>query len=167
METLFENHYTLHKANVEEMYTNVILKRPIMYVIFAIEGACVLLNIVNVFVFGSMDFTTTIIAAAIAVTVFVMLKIASNKTVRQMCELNEGEPPEVTTEVFEDGIKVFSRRGSNEMSWPSFKKALLTKNLILLLTKENVVFTLSKGGFTKGTYQGFCELLKGKGLIKK
>jgi len=167
METLFENHYTLDKANVEEMYTNVILKRPIMYVIFAIEGACVLLNIVNVFVFGSMDFTTTIIAAAIAVTVFVMLKIASSKTFRQMCELNKGEPPEVTTHIFEDGVKVFSRQGTNEMSWPSFKKALLTKNLILLLTKENVVFTLSKGGFTKGTYQGFCELLRGKGLIKK
>ena len=166
METLFENRHIRDKASIEEMYTNTLLKRPIMYFLYAIEGVCVLLNILNVIIFGSVDFTPTVIALAIAVTVFVMLKIMTSKVTKQIYELNGGEPPELTTYVYEDRIKVFTEKNENELEWSKFKAVQLTKNLILLRTRENVVFALSRAGFTKGTYQGFCEFLRKKGLLK-
>lgn len=79
-----------------------------------------------------------------------------------------GEDLEVVSEITNDSIKqIYSNGAQNQIFYDTIKKVCLTKNYILLHSKANLLYTLSKNGFSVGNEVEFLKFLKNKGIKVK
>jgi ABC-type multidrug transport system fused ATPase/permease subunit len=63
---------------------------------------------------------------------------------------------------FDNLIKVTTTKNTTEVSYDKIKKYVDTKNLIVLLLKENTTIALKKDSFVNGTEEEFKKLLNEK-----
>ena len=84
-------------------------------------------------------------------------------------ELSLDQPVVYTTQFFEDRfIAKTSNGASHEIRYSVVPKYASTKSYGFLITKARQSFPIGKDGFTKGTYEDFCDFLKAKGYkVKK
>lgn len=83
-------------------------------------------------------------------------------------ELLDGKPFEVQTVVTEEVIKLTATNGAvNELVYSKIKNALMTKNLILVPSKANLIYIFRKDSFTKGTPEEFILYLRSKRIKVK
>ena len=87
---------------------------------------------------------------------------------KQELDANTGQPISVVTTANEEGIIQETSTGKQSTQlYTNMKQVVRTKNLILIQSPDNLIYTLKKAGFTKGTAEEFIGFLKEKGVKVK
>ena len=80
-------------------------------------------------------------------------------------EMLDGDPARLVVSVAERAIIIDAPRGDHvEIGYDIIKNAHETKHYLLLKTHSKVIFTVAKDGFTKGSYEELCAILRAKGI---
>ncbi len=109
-------------------------------------------------------------AAAFALIYIPLFKIYPYRyyvrfAVARDAEMLEGEEVRLTVSATERAIIIDAPRGEHvELKYETVKRADQTKHYLLLKTHAKVIYTVSKDGFTKGSYEDFCAFLRTKGI---
>jgi len=164
METLFETRYVRNKEIAKEFFGFYYFKRKgiLFWYVFML-----LLFVLDVIAVICDDVYSLYIL--IIVPFFFLIQIWSYfRQVRLMttrdCESHGGEIT-VETIVTDEGIQCTSSNGGvYKVEYDKVKKAIKTKNLIILQTKAKVAYLLPKDAFTKGSAEEFIAFLKAKGI---
>lgn len=87
-------------------------------------------------------------------------------------KMGEGHRP-VINNIKDNGVEVINHTSGRTIFYPykKIQKMLITDNLYVFETNDNLIIPLKKGGFTKGTDEAFLEYIQTKckviGTIKK
>jgi hypothetical protein len=164
MEIMFKNTIVRNKEMVKEIYRFYYFKRKIVilcHVLFAIS----LLANVALAIMGK-SYSTFVF---VAVPLFVALQFFCyfrqvNVVINRDLEVH-GKEIEVETVVTQDYIEYTTSTGSvSRVEYDKFKTAIITKNLILLHSKANMIYMFRKDAFEIGTKEEFISFLKSKGI---
>ncbi len=82
-------------------------------------------------------------------------------------EMLDGEEVRLTVAATERAIVIDAPRGEYvEVKYSDISRADETRHYLLIKTHAKVIYTVSKDGFTEGTYADFCTFLRAKGIKK-
>ncbi|MBQ9807033.1 MAG: YcxB family protein [Clostridia bacterium] len=167
-EPLFENTHIRDKRFFQEFYKRALLT-PLHIVIYILIGLAFLSG-VFAYIFEQRLLWASLIApicyyAIVIAVYFSNVRIWS----KRQTELSPDQPIVYTTQFFEDHMIVkISSGASHEVNYAVAPKLAATKNYVFLITKARQSFPIKKDGFTKGTYEDFCDFLRAKGYkVKK
>lgn len=168
MEILFKNNHAMKKELAKEIYRYFYFQRKLYIVIYILLAIGFVLNLVSVVLSPSyFDVVMLICILAVAVIPVWLYFIQVNSLIKRNIEMY-GKEIEVEVIVTEDFIQnTFSTGAVNKLEYYKIKRAVQTKNLILLYTKANLVYTLRKDAFEIGTKEGFIAFLKSKNITVK
>jgi hypothetical protein len=77
----------------------------------------------------------------------------------------DGEEARLKVSVTERAIIIDAPRGERaDVKYSTVKSAHATKHYLLLKTHAKVIYTISKDGFGKGSYEELCAFLRAKGI---
>lgn len=165
MDIIFENSYTRTKELLKEVYNFYYFKRSIYIILDIVIGLSFLVNVVWLFMGYNVNFYVMFLAPLFFVIQFFQYFKSVNTIIKRDYEINKGSLIHVNTIVTEHSLKNTASTGSkNEVDFSQIKKAVQTKNLILLRSQANLIYILRKDTFTKGTCKEFIEFLNKKGF---
>jgi len=167
-EPLFENIHIRDKAFFKEFYKCSML-RPFPIVLYILT-ALVFLEGLYFYIFeNNLIWPLCLAPILYFILIIAMYFRGIRVSYKRQTELSPDQPTVYTTQFFEDHITAKNSNGtSQEVDYSVAPKCITTKNYALLITKASQSFPIKKDGFTKGTYEEFCDFLRGKGYkIKK
>ncbi len=162
MEILFENTFVRTKEIIKETYSYLFFKRPVVLIAYALMALIFLFCLWEGVIYGW--YNTFVL---VFVPVYFALRIWSyHRNVNTMAkrDLEQfGSEITVTNTVTEQYLQCKSLNGFDiKLEYDHIKKAHMTKNLIILHSKANLLYIFHKAFFTVGTADEFVEFLKGK-----
>ena len=168
MDVLFSNRYTRDKAVAREFYTYYSFRRPVFYILL------ILMTILFLIGLAALLFTDSLLwLYMLLLPLWLIWHIVSHfvsiKTLLKRDKEQYGGPVTVESLVTDKHIQLIqtaggTHNGSSQVEFRSFKKAIQTKNLILLRSKTRLVYIFRKDAFTLGTPEAFLEFLRTKGI---
>ena len=167
MEALFENSYVRNKELVKELYRYFYLHRKLLFISYVLLFVGFIANLLLYILGNEINLVAVIMVPSLYLFQFLRYLLQVNAVVKRDKEVF-GDGITVDTVVTEESIQVTASNGAvNKLEYINVKKAVSTKNLILLRTKANLVYILKKDSFTKGTSDEFITFLKSKGIKVK
>ena len=165
MNILFENNYTRTKELAKEIYQHFYFKRPLNIIFDVLFGLSFIANIVSL-ILGQYSNNGVLIFAPLFIAFqFYLYFKAVSVMIKRDNEVNSDNPIHVETIVTDEFIRNTASTGSvNEIPYSKIKKAIQTKNLILLWSKANLIYIFRKDSFTKGDTAEFIAFLRQKGF---
>lgn len=164
MEVLFENSYTRDRQLAKEIYRYYYFQRKwlvVCYIVFCISFIADILIAV---------FDKAIIwSVLLFVPIYFLFRFYCyyrqvNTMVARDKEVH-GKEITVETIVTDEYIQNTASTGAvNKVEYCKIRNAVQTENLILLLSKANLIYIFRKDTFTKGTKEEFVQFLKNKGI---
>ena len=174
MPVLFKNEYVSSLNDIKrinERYFYFLLHSPIRIVLYSFILLGTIANIINFAVMGiwKMSATAGIIYVVFIVLYEIWLYRRSMKIWRaRRIELNGEQDINVVYEITEDTVSSRSSVGEDvNISLDSVMKIRQSKNLIFMLTRAKIVYTLRKDAFTVGTAEEFVQFMRDKGINAK
>lgn len=167
MDILFENNYTRNKELAKEIYGYYYFKRKVYIFTYIVSAFVFLLELISAFLFHSFSITIFICITLVALLPCICYFSQVNAMVSRDKELC-GQEIEVKTIVTNEFIQNTASNGSvNKLDFDKVKRAIETKNLILLHSKANLVYIFKKDSFSLGTKKEFISFLEAKGITIK
>lgn len=164
MDILFENSYTRNKELLKEIYCYHYFKRKSMIVALVALFICFVTNVLLAF-FGDAHNLELIILLPLFFAFHIYLYNFQIITTLKRDKEVQGKEIVVQTIVTDDFIQNTSSTGAiNKLEFNKIKKAVQTKNLILLMSDAKLFYIFRKDTFTKGNKDDFISFLKYKGI---
>lgn len=165
MKILFENKYTKDEPLLKEIYKYVCFKRPITFIPTIIMIGILIKAMIDWISINYCNSPILFISIFYFAFKIFYYKFLVSRQIKATNELNNGKPLEINTVVYNDSIQYTASNGAiNEINFENIKYGFQTKNLILFLSKANLIYILKKDTFTKGTKDEFIEFIKNKGI---
>lgn len=161
METRFENRYTLTKSVVREFKYRM-LKPVLTAVLAGVFGAIMIA--LGVYAHETHKILLGVVLLILGAMFIVVTEADINRTWKMMCEQANHKPIEAIV-TFTDEKAVNASRGMEsriELDYADIKKVVVTKNLIVLVTKAKLGHMLRRDSFTVGDEKGFLEFIEQK-----
>lgn len=161
MEPLFINHYTITKDVFREFQWKA-GKYPLFFVIVGISFALCM------FALGASgireNIAYLILLAVLAALIVGSLFLNVKRNWARVMEQSNGAPVEVTMTFTEENALNESKgsEGRIVLEYSSIKKVLVTKNLIILMTKAKLGHILRRDAFTLGSEEEFMQFINSK-----
>ena len=168
MEILFKNTFVKTEKWVKELNKRTLLKN-LLWILFHLLCFFILCwDLYKLLFLHKIDILLLLFVPIWWLFIVLMAYFKSSKvTIKRNKEIY-GDNLEVISEVTNDSIKQISSNGAQiHIFYDSIKKVCLTKNYILLHSKANLLYTLSKNGFSVGNEEEFLKFLKNKGIKVK
>lgn len=165
MNILFKNSYTKDKDLLKEIYKYFYFKRPIPIIVIIITILLLIKTIIEYIMYGYFNHITFLIAIIyLEFKVIYYFKIVSTQLNSDL-ELNNSKPLEVKTIVTDDFIQNKASNGAvNEITYSKLKRGYQTKNLILFISKANLIYIFRKDTFLNGDFNDFIKFIQSKGI---
>ena len=169
MVVLFENHYTRTPELIKELYRYLYFKRPFMVFIYILFVLSFLANM-GALIVSPSGYPSDNISFIIFIPLFFALEYgfyvnSVKSTITRDKETNNGKALEIKTYVTDEFIRFsFSTGSITELPYSNIKKVIQTKNLILLHSKANLLYTFHKGAFNEKSPSEFLYFLQKKGF---
>jgi len=165
MEILFQNSYVRNEKIVKEMFRYLYFQRKFYKVLLILHG---IVFFINLFLFLEIkDYEMLWVLSLGPLLIFFIFLCyfsqvnATLKRDREICE----NGVEVDILVMEDWIQTAASTGAvTKLEYNKIRSAFETKNLILLRTRANLIYTFPKDKFTVGDAEDFISFLKEKGI---
>lgn len=165
MEILFENHHTRDKKLANELYSYYFFKRPSYIVCDILLGVLFVVNIALIIMHKECSYWMLILPPILYFSQFFMYQQTSSSFIKQDKAQYGDDPVTIKSEIYDSELKNTASCGTvSTLQLTDIKKAVKTKNLILLYTKTNLIYPLSKNGFSKGSEKEFIDFLKSKNI---
>ena len=163
MEILFENSHVRNKELAKEVYGYYYFKRKIMVALYIILTLSFVDSLL-IWIFEGMFGVALVLVPAYFLFVIYLYLNRVNQMVKMDAE-SFGKEVTVSITVTEDHLEhTASTGGVAKTEITNVKKVIVTKNLILLHTKANLIYIFRKDSFAKGTEAEFMAFLKYKGF---
>lgn len=168
MDIIFENSYTRTNELAKEIYQYIYYKRPIYIFFDIVLGLGFFANLATL-IFEQYCNVSVFVTVALFFTLQFYLYFKSVKNLlKRDQEITNGNAICVNIIVTNDFILNTSSTGSvNEIPFSKIKKAIQTKNLILIRSEANLLYIFRKDSFTKGNASEFITYLNQKGFKMK
>ena len=175
MDILFESRYVRDRDLAKEFYGYYFFRRKLVIATHIALIWCFLVGIMNFVFFHDFNwllFLMPPLLFALRIVSYVSQVNAMVKRDREMF----GEIPCMIARAGEEGLVLSvpdSENGENgentvsKISYSMLKQAILTKNLILVRSKANLVFIFRRDSFCVGSEEDFLNFLRSKGLAVK
>lgn len=164
METLFENSYVRNKELAKEIYRYFYFQRKVIVVCHVLLLLSFLVNLLTAILGETYSLYVFIFAPLLILFRIYCYFSQVNAMVKRDQEVHGGEIT-VQTLVTDEYIQQTASTGSvNKLEYGKIRKAIQTKNLIILRTKANLFYIFRKDTFTLGTKDGFIAFLREKGI---
>lgn len=165
MDVMFENSYIRTKELFKEIYRFIYFKRPVYIFFDILLGLSFLANIVCLIYGYQFNNIPLIIVPLFYSIQFYKYFKAVNVSIKRDNEINPDTPFHVNTIVTKEFFQSATSTGSvNQLKFSQIKKAIQTKNLILLLSQANIIYILKKDAFTKGNHIEFIHFIETIGI---
>jgi energy-coupling factor transporter transmembrane protein EcfT len=165
MNILFENNHTRTKELAKEIYRHYFFKRPLYVVVDIIFGLAFIANMVSLALGRYYINSVLFIVPLFIAFQFYLCFISVKAMVKRDNEVNSDKPIHMDTIVTDEFIRNMASTGSvYEIPYSKIKKAMQTKNLVLLWSKANLIYIFHKDTFTKGSAVEFVAFLRDKGF---
>lgn len=165
MSILFENDYERTPEVTKEIYRHLCFKRPVHIAVYVILGVIATLNLIAALWFWEYHIAPIVYGLLIVLMQFLIYRRNVRIAIARDREQHSEEPPKVHTVVTEEGIRcIYGENKANPIALSSIKKVYKTKNLIVLLTKAQLLLIFDKYNFTVGTQDEFLKYLRENGL---
>ena len=116
------------------------------------------------------SFKSPIFYIALGLWVFILVLhfftyfLQVNLTVKRNAELSKNAPITVTIAAAENSLKFNTSLGTNvEVDFSAIKKTFQSKNYIVLVSSNNLMYAFRKDNFTVGNCEDFLKFLRAKG----
>ena len=161
MEPLFVNHYTISREDFKEFQWKV-GKYPLMTALMSISFVLIALSLLLSGWKENLPYLILIVL--IAGLVAVSYVVNSRRLWARVVEQSNGKPVEVTVTFTEENAvnESIGSEGRIVLEYASVKKALVTKHLIILMTKAKLGHILRRDSFTVGTEKEFMAFISAK-----
>jgi len=161
---LFKNTLTRDENALREAYVYVSFRQPFMVVMI-----CIFLFITafetGLFLSGASDPTVPVLAAFCAGYTYYKYRKTVRQTIeRDRAESNGGNVVFTTTVTKKNIVSTSSTGEKFRLEFSDIKNCGITKNLIVVLSKNNTSYMLSKEGFEIGNAKSFIQFLKDRGV---
>lgn len=159
METRFENRYTLTKSVVREFKYRM-LKPVLTAVLAAVFGAIFIA--LGIYARESSQIVIGVMLIILGALFIIITEWDAKRTWNMMCEQANHKPIEALI-TFTDEKAVNQSRGMEgriELDYADIKKVVVSKNLIILVTRAKLGHMLRRDSFTIGTEEEFMEFIK-------
>lgn len=164
MEILFENRYVRNKDLAKEMYRYLIFQRRVMVVSYVFILLALLINLAAILVYKIYNWEIIILALLLLLFQAFRYYFGVKSFARRDQEAF-GKELEVQTIVTADHFECTASNGAvTQVTFDKIKRAVRTKNLILLQTQARLLYILRGDAFTKGTKEEFVAFLRSKGI---
>ena len=160
---LFENRYIRTSEDIKEAYKYQFFKRTSRVVLYALMAAMWILYIVMSVISGDFSpltiFMITFIPIWFALMFFIYLRSVKIHNARES-EMLGGKPLEIEFSANDEGICIKASDGSDiSLYYSQIKMVVRTKNLIIIVTKANLMHILRKDSFTVGNEEDFLHFM--------
>lgn len=168
-ESCFELVYSNQPALLKELYRFTFFKRPISIALMIMVFVGSLPNLAIAYLFSS----TLNLLCGLLLLLFIPIRILryalTVKTAQQrQIELYGEETRTIQIALYNDCLTMTDHTGSNlTVSYSSMKRCYQTKNLFLLLSNANLVYSFPKDTFTKGLPEHFLPFIASRGVKVK
>lgn len=161
MEPRFINSYTLTESIVRQ-FKRRMLKPLLTAIPAAVLGAIMLA--IGVYARESHRIILGALLFLLAGAFVLVTESDVRRTWKMMCEQASGKPIEVTLTFGEEKAvnETHGLEGRIELDYADIKKVLISKDLIILVTKAKLGHILRRGSFTLGDEKSFLEFINGK-----
>lgn len=167
MEVLFENGYVRNKQLAKEIYRYFYFQRVWLIISYILLLLSFIANILSLIFEGTYSLFILIFVPLL----FFLRFYSYFRNVKMMVKRDReihGKEITVETVVTSEYIQNTVSTGSvNKLEIGKIKKAVQTKNLILLLSEANLFYIFPKDKFTKGNAEDFIKFLKDNGVKVK
>ena len=167
MDILFQNKYTRTKDLAKEVYRFYYFRRKLLIVLYILLLLAFLANAADALSGDPYNLGILIYIPMF----FALIGSIYCRQVKAMVQRDiemHGKEVEVELTVTDHYIQHATSTGSvYQVEFDKFKRAIQTKNLILLHSKANVFYILRKDSFQLGTKEGFVDFLRTKGIPVK
>ncbi|MDP4119833.1 MAG: YcxB family protein [Bacillota bacterium] len=166
-EILFECNYTRTKSILNEFNLYYCFKQPKFIVCDTMFAFLAVSNIIMLIMGDPQKFEASLIVIAL---VYLFLKILIFRVrriaIKRELEINSNQPVIVNSAVFQDYIEItLSNNGTkSSVCFSNIKKAVKTRNLIILITQANLYYLFPKDAFINNSSNDFIAFLKSKGI---
>ncbi len=167
----FENKYIRDEKLMKEFFAYHFFKKPSALITNFIVAP--LLFVYSLFMiialpssYGEKNiFFITLVSSVVIVFIAFFAYFQNTKTlISREKEMNGGDFFEITTAVTDYNIIQSTEKSESKIEFTSIKKVILTKNLIILMTKSKLGFILKLNSFTLGTPDELLDFLRSKGF---
>ena len=167
MEVLFENSYVRNKQLAKEIYRYLYFQRVWLIISYSLLLLSFLANILLWIFEGTYSLFVLIFVPLLFSLRFYSYFRSVQMMEKRDCEIH-GKEITVETIVTSEYIQNTVSTGSvNKLEIGKIKKAVQTKNQILLITEAKLLYICPKDKFTKGNAEDFIKFLKDKGIKVK
>ena len=164
MEILFKNTIVRNKEMAKEIYRFYYFKRKILVLCYVLLAISFLANLASAIMNQPYSIVVFVIVPLFVALQFFCYFSQVNAVIKRDLEAH-GKEIEVETVVTQDYIEYTTSTGSvSRVEYDKFKTAIITKNLILLHSKANMIYMFRKDAFEIGTKEEFISFLKSKGI---
>ncbi len=163
-ESLFELSYTRSAEQVKEAQRHLFLKRSSAIAMHVLLIVCFVLNL-GIWIWLKDPVS---LIAAICVLLIAGLRLWFYRWTMQTVERREeemfhGDAPEITVRIYDDRIES-EGGGKTNTQLSSLRRVYRTGQLIIPLTRGNLIILLPTDAFTKGTPAGCLRFFASKGI---
>ena len=166
MNILFENSHIRTRELAKEIYWYICFKRPFNVIFNVFFGLLFVAIIAISLITEQYNYNSTIILVPLFILFqfYVYFKSVNNMMKRDY-EISGDNPLREEMFATDEFIRNTVSTGSvYEIPYSKIKKVVKTKNLILLLSKANLIYIFRKDSFAKGTPAEFLAFLREKGF---
>lgn len=170
-ESCFALEYTQTPEHLKEVYRFIYFRRPASLTVMIIICCTMLFHLsfnMMFFEVDSMDiilFTFLLLFILLRVLIYT---ITVRTAIKRQLEVCGGQFVQVHMEVYNDEfIQSDSSGAQRTISYGSIKRCYQTKNMFLLLSKANLVYSFPKDAFTKGLPEHFIPFIRSRGIKAK
>lgn len=167
MNILFKNSYTKNQELLKEIYSYYFLRRPFAMILNTLACVLLLKTIIEWFINDFLNLPVIFLLIFYFILRYFSYKNIISRQIKADLELNKGEPLKVKTIVTEEMIQYTASNGAiNEVTYDNLKKWFQTKNLILILSKANLINIFQKDTFEEKNADEFISFIESKGIKK-
>ncbi len=162
---LYKNTHIRDERIIREVYKYTSFKQPVMVLMICIFLFIVAFEVGMIMSGASNDPTVPVLAGfCIAYTYYKYDKTVKD-TIRRNREEADGKDMVFTTSVTKKNIVATTSAGERyQLEYSDIKKCGITKDLIIVLSKDNTSYIFTVDGFEIGNAKGFVQFLKDKGI---
>ena len=164
MDILFKDRYIRNKQIFKEIYAYYFLKRKPLIFCFSMLLVIFALNIVTAITIQNYSL---FIFISVPVTFALHFLIYYNqvKTILKRDAEISNEEIQMEVTVTDERIESVASTGAvSTLKYENIKKAVQTKNVILLITKARLLYIFKKDGFEIGSADDFISFIESKGI---
>ena len=164
MEILFENSHTRNKELAKEIYFYYYFQRQWLVVGYIFIALSFLVNLLIAIFDTAANYSILVLVPLFFLLQWYRYCRHVNIMVNRDQEAH-GKEISIETVITNENIQCRdSAGGVSKLEYDKIKNVVQTKNLILLLSKANLMYIFRNDAFTKGNKEDFLLFLKGKGI---